>query len=427
MGEGEGLEGRGPAVDGTERSENGVRRIGLSAVLAATLLALVPAVAAAAVPAGATAATNLVTDGGFETPGVGSGFSLFSTGQQFQGWTVVGASGNVGSVSGTFTQSGFTFPADSGKQWLDLTGESESATGVEQTVKNLAPGTRYTLSFAVGNVSNPGGIFGTTSTVQVFLNRASLMTATNANGSGTTTQVWQTFSKTFVAPAASVTISFINLDPASDTHNGLDAVTLVRSTPGPASTGRGDGIETVPDPGQLDLSVKAIATTFGFAGIMLLLALLASELINATLERNWEEIRKWPGIRFVDTWFDRLVHRHRDGTEQGSFWSRPLGYLLFLVIATTLVACWHLSVRNACEALFGVAIGSGVHAFASFRFVRHRYRGEHTSRLERGARGTRDRGGGAPRLAGRRPCRARHCGGARRGGVPATTRATAGG
>jgi Protein of unknown function (DUF642) len=185
---------------------------------------LVAAAVALAAPAGA--ASKLVRNGGFEKPSVGGTFIVFTTGQSFPGWTVVGAPGNVGIVAGTFTQNGYTFPAKAGAQWIDLTGLSNTATGVAQTVKNLVSGSPYTLTFFVGNVSNPGGIFGTTSTVNVLVNGAPLMTAVNSNGAGTTTQVWKKFTKTFLAPAATTTISFVNGDPANDTNNGLDGVSL---------------------------------------------------------------------------------------------------------------------------------------------------------------------------------------------------------
>jgi hypothetical protein len=195
-----------------------VRRNGLIAALVALTIAMAPATAGAA--------TKLVKNGGFEKPTVGGTFLVFATGQSFSGWTVVGASGDVGIVAGTFSQNGYTFPAKAGKQWLDLTGLDQAATGVEQTVKNLAPGSPYTLSFAVGNVSNPGGIFGTTSTVDVLVDGTPLMTAVNTKGAGTTTQVWKKFTKTFLAPATTATITFINGDPPTDTNNGLDAVAL---------------------------------------------------------------------------------------------------------------------------------------------------------------------------------------------------------
>jgi Protein of unknown function (DUF642) len=178
-------------------------------------------------PAASAVTTNLVRNGGFESPVVPPGsFQGFSTGQSFSHWTVTGASGNVAVVSGTFTQSGFSFPAKSGHQWLDLTGVSNSATGVAQTVATAA-GTLYTLTFSVGNLVDPGGIFGTTSTVHVLVDGNPLFTAVNSKGAGSTSQVWKTFRVNFTAASATTTIAFINGDPSNDTENALDAIKLV--------------------------------------------------------------------------------------------------------------------------------------------------------------------------------------------------------
>lgn len=96
-----------------------------------------PATAFAGTPKVMGAGINLMKNGGFEKPVVAAGsFAEFTTGQTFKHWTVVGASGNVAVVSGTFTQAGFSFPAQSGNQWLDLTGTSNTPTGVSQTVAN---------------------------------------------------------------------------------------------------------------------------------------------------------------------------------------------------------------------------------------------------------------------------------------------------
>jgi hypothetical protein len=170
---------------------------------------------------------NLVRNGSFETPvAVTGSYLVFSTGDTFTGWKVVGATGNVGIVSGTFQQDGFTFPAAKGSQWLDLTGVSNTATGVQQTVATTA-GTAYTLTFYIGNVDDPGGIFGTTSTVNVVVNGKQVFTATNSRGAGQTKMVWQKFTTTITAKSAHTTIAFINGDPPSDTNNGLDAISLV--------------------------------------------------------------------------------------------------------------------------------------------------------------------------------------------------------
>jgi hypothetical protein len=183
---------------------------------------------------------QLVANGGFELPLVPvGGFTLFNSGGSFTGWSVVGAPGNVGIASTTFTQFGFAFPAQSGNQWLDLTGlSSNRATGVQQTVTTV-PGTLYDLSFWVGNIS--GGIFGTASTVNVFVNGSALAPATNSSVVGTNTLTWQRFTRSFSATGPSTTLAFINGDPAADNSNGLDSVALTLGT------------TTVPEPGSLGL------------------------------------------------------------------------------------------------------------------------------------------------------------------------------
>lgn len=180
---------------------------------------------------GSAAHADLISNGSFESPVVTAGsFQLFSTGGTFSGWSVVGATGNVAIVSGSFTQNGFSFPAEDGAQWLDLTGISNTATGIQQTIATTS-GQQYDLSFWVGNVSNPGGIFGTTSTVDLELNGTKVLTVTNSNANGQT-QAWQQFTFSFMATSSSTTLAFLNADPSNDTSNGIDNIVL---TPEPGS------------------------------------------------------------------------------------------------------------------------------------------------------------------------------------------------
>src|SRR5437870_10662759 len=114
--------------------------------IAAIAAGLVVAVGAA------SGAANLLKNGGFEQPVVPvGGFEFFATGATFAHWTVVGAPGNVAIFSGSYTENGFSFPAKSGAQWLDLTGNSNAAAGVSQTLPTTS-GTQYKLAFSVGNV-----------------------------------------------------------------------------------------------------------------------------------------------------------------------------------------------------------------------------------------------------------------------------------
>ncbi len=187
------------------------------------VIALLVGVIAGAKPA---AAKNLIKDGGFEAPPTPDGsYVNYDEGSTFGPWSVVGSSGNVDTVSTDFTQNGFTFKARSGKAWMDLTGTSNSATGVSQTVKTVS-GTTYTLSFWVGNVYDPTGIFGITSTVDVYDGSTLLVQAVNSKKGKNNNLVWQKFSVNFTATASTTVLSFINGDPANDTANGLDDVSL---------------------------------------------------------------------------------------------------------------------------------------------------------------------------------------------------------
>lgn len=196
------------------RSHRSMRTV--IAALAAFMLMSSPALA------------NLITNGSFETPVVPvGGFNNFNSGSTgITGWVVVGP--QVSIVGGSYTSFGLSFPAEDGAQWLDLTGDgSNRVEGVEQTVPTTA-GATYDLSFFVGNQVNPGGPYGTTSTVQVLVDGTPVQTVTNSLGAGGATQVWEQFSLSFVAASGSTTIGFLNQDPPTDNTNGLDNVVLTQ-------------------------------------------------------------------------------------------------------------------------------------------------------------------------------------------------------
>lgn len=169
----------------------------------------------------------IVDNGSFELPVVTVGnVTLFTSTTPLPGWQVVGAPGNVGVVSASYGQGGLRFPAAEGAQWMDLTGLTNTATGITQAIAT-SPGAHYTLGFQFGNIVNPGGVFGTTSSVEVSVNGQVVRTVTNALGAGQGVLVWQDVSVNFTASSASTTISFLNRDPGTDNSNGIDAVTVV--------------------------------------------------------------------------------------------------------------------------------------------------------------------------------------------------------
>jgi len=180
--------------------------------------------------------TNLIKNGSFERPVAPyRGYRLFSTGNTFSHWQVVGDSGSVDVINGTFTTPPvFSFPAQAGSQWLDLTGDSNTATGVAQKVATT-PNAAYTLTFYVGNMYDPHGGLGVSSTVNVLIDGQQVYQATNSGGKVRTALTWQKFTTTIVAASSQTTIAFMNGDPPSDNVNGLDAITLV---PQGSATGR---------------------------------------------------------------------------------------------------------------------------------------------------------------------------------------------
>ena len=242
-----------------------------------------------------TPGANLITNGSFEAPLVPSGGYLnYPSGStSITGWTVVGAAGGVSIISGTFAWECCTFPAEDGSQWLDLTGDNiNSVEGVEQTVATTA-GTQYVLSFWVGNAYDPGGGFGTTSTVDVRLGGLSGTLLGAFTNSSTTmgTQVWQKFTTMFTATGSSTTLDFLNADPSNDNNNGLDNVVLVATgpptpAPQPSITGLSPTSAQVGS-GPLTLTINGsgftAASSITFNGISHSVSFINSSQLTITL------------------------------------------------------------------------------------------------------------------------------------------------
>jgi hypothetical protein len=172
------------------------------------------------------AGTSLLADCGFELPLVAvGGYTTFVSGTELSSWTVVGANGNVAPLSNSYSSLGISWSAHEGVQTLDLTGLSNSATGVSQSIATRS-GQRYTLSFWVGNVVDPTGEYGTTSTVDVFVDDHRQLTATNSDGAGLGVLVWKQFTVAFTASTTPTNLAFVNADPVTDNSNIIDDIVL---------------------------------------------------------------------------------------------------------------------------------------------------------------------------------------------------------
>ncbi len=175
-----------------------------------------------------------VVNGGFENPNIGTSAESFTVGDSIPGWKIVGPQGD--NVTLLTTGAGDGLP-HGGTQWMDLTGNANTLTGVQQTIATTS-GAADTLSFWVGNDNNFGSV---NSTSLVYINGILVKTATNSTQSGGT-MFWEQFTVPFTA-TNSTTIEFINGDPSNDTLNGLDDVAL----------SQGSGITTTPEPSSMAL------------------------------------------------------------------------------------------------------------------------------------------------------------------------------
>jgi Protein of unknown function (DUF642) len=178
-------------------------------------------------PSGGCEGNSLLVDCSFESPVVAvGGYQLFTVGGDFSGWTVIGAPGNVAPLSEAFASAGFVWAAQDGKQTLDLTGLSNTPTGVSQPVTTTA-GRTYNLSFWIGNIVNPGGSYGTQTSVKVLVDGVQIDAAVNSDGAGLKSPAYEEFTDSFTATSSSTTVAFVNADPSSDNSSIIDDITLI--------------------------------------------------------------------------------------------------------------------------------------------------------------------------------------------------------
>lgn len=194
----------------------------------------------ALVAAGSSAQANMIVNGSFESPlvQVGSYVNYLGGSTAITGWTVVGVDSSI--ASGSFVQSGITFNAQEGQQWIDLAGitSNNPTSGVTQSVTTTI-GTEYELTFYVGSALDVSGTnFFFPTTVDLSINGGARTSYFNP-ASPTNMLDWKLFTVDFTATSSTTSITFLNGAASNNYLTGLDNIALeelpASSTPVPST------------------------------------------------------------------------------------------------------------------------------------------------------------------------------------------------
>jgi hypothetical protein len=168
---------------------------------------LAAAVASVVVLCGASgvrAAPNLILNGTFASPTVGSGWSIFANGG-VPGWT---SNSNETEIDYQLVVMPTLYLGISG-QSMELDGTTFDT--ISQTVTGLSPGARYTLSWGYGDRPDGGGNY----QAEVFFG-GDLVTIDTGTGSG----IWTPNAFVVTATGTSETLSFVADNAGSDPSFG---------------------------------------------------------------------------------------------------------------------------------------------------------------------------------------------------------------
>ena len=173
--------------------------------------------------------TNLIVNGSFETPNVGTGWSLFSNGS-VPGWTTTDSEGLI-EIDYSPVVGG---PAYDGNQSLEI--NAYYPEDVVQTVTGLIVGQTYNLFWAYGDRPYSGD-----EALAVYFGGTLVTTDYDNLDGSNSTLLWSTNSFLVTATSTSEVLSFDGLYPTGVYDNGglsygneIDAVSLV-ATPEPSS------------------------------------------------------------------------------------------------------------------------------------------------------------------------------------------------
>ena len=167
--------------------------------------------------------TNLVENGSFETPDVPLGETFTNT-TAFPGWEVSGQFVSI--VDSTFQETGITFQAQDGNQWMDLEGFGTLFPNEISQEITTEVGKEYVLGFYLGSATDGARFSASSADVQVgdadpirFTNPVAPRSELN----------WQRFEHRFVATDTSTKISFTNASGPNNFLSGLDNVSVVEA------------------------------------------------------------------------------------------------------------------------------------------------------------------------------------------------------
>jgi hypothetical protein len=181
----------------------------------------------------AQAHANLIVNGSFETPLVPpGGTATFPGGSTaITGWTIVGVDSSL--VHTNFTQSGITFQAQHGNQWLDAAGHTSNSmtSGVRQVVPTT-PGGLYAISFYVGSARD--NVFFNAATIDLQIDGGPRVPFHNPIAPNNMLH-WQQFTVPFVATGSTTTITFYNGSAPNNFLSALDNVVMEGLVPEPSS------------------------------------------------------------------------------------------------------------------------------------------------------------------------------------------------
>ena len=186
--------------------------------------------ALALLPAFANA--NLLVNGDFESPAIGSGSWTILNGNALTGWSA--------GQNGVELRNNVAGAAYSGSQYLEL--DTTANSSITQTIQTTI-GQNYLFSFAY---APRGDVSAASNAIDVFWN-GNLLASITGDGTPNAGNVWQTYSFNVLALGTTSAVSFAAGGISDSLGGSLDAASVSTST--------------VPEPGMLAL------LGLGFAGL----------------------------------------------------------------------------------------------------------------------------------------------------------------